>query len=88
MLGGSGSVLARWSSARAAQDEFIAFPGPIGGGVCLLLCIRLVGGFIGNTDKTLCWSAVCIASAGWDVAACASHRVEEGSPGEMSMVGE
>ena len=30
--------------------------------VCLLLCIRLVGGFNGNTDKTLCWSAVCAAS--------------------------
>jgi hypothetical protein len=22
----------------------------------LLLCIRLVGGFNGNKDKTLCWS--------------------------------
>jgi hypothetical protein len=30
--------------------------------VCLLLCIRLVGGFNGNADKTLCWSAVCAAS--------------------------
>ena len=30
--------------------------------VCLLLCIRLVGGFNGNTDKTRCWSAVCAAS--------------------------
>jgi hypothetical protein len=29
---------------------------------CLLLCIRLVGGFNGNTDKTLCWSAVRVAS--------------------------
>jgi hypothetical protein len=24
--------------------------------VCLLLCIRLVGGFNGNTNKTRCWS--------------------------------
>ena len=30
--------------------------------VCLLLCIRLVGGFNGNTNKTRCWSAVCVAS--------------------------
>ena len=32
--------------------------------VCLLLCIRLVGGFNGNANKTLCWSAVCAASGG------------------------
>ena len=32
--------------------------------VCLLLCIRLVGGFNGNKDKTLCWSAVSAASEG------------------------
>ena len=32
--------------------------------VCLLLCIRLVGGINGNADKTLCWSAVCAASEG------------------------
>jgi hypothetical protein len=46
--------------------------------VCLLLCIRLVGGFNGNTDKTLCWSAVCVASVsgrecavrGWVVGWC------------------
>ena len=32
--------------------------------VCLLLCIRLVGSINGNTNKTLCWSAVCAASEG------------------------
>ena len=30
--------------------------------VCLLLCIIRVGCFNGNTDKTLCWPAVCAAS--------------------------
>src|SRR5580658_549712 len=30
----------------------------------LFSCIRLVGGFIGNIDKTLYWSAVCAASGG------------------------
>ncbi len=29
---------------------------------CLYLCIRRVVGFISNTNKTLCWSAVCTAS--------------------------
>ena len=30
--------------------------------LCLLSCIRLVGCFNGNTNKTLYWSAVCAAS--------------------------
>ena len=50
-------------SLRSSQD----LPLPL-----LFLCIRLVGSFNGNTDKTLCWSAVCAASEGvWDVIACA-----------------
>ena len=67
--------------AKAGQEHLAMWPkmdiirhvvGSVAMFVCLLLCIRLVGGFNGNKDKTLCWSAVSAASEGvWDVIACA-----------------
>jgi hypothetical protein len=47
--------------------------------VCLLLCIRKGGGIIGNTDKTLCWSAVCTASE--EMGACAQIGMGTGYAG-------
>src|ERR1700710_1500325 len=47
-------------SLESSQDQ-------VSSHLCLLLCIRKVGCFNGNTDKTLCWSAVCAAS---DVLGC------------------
>ena len=58
MADASQEHLVMWTRADVIREV----AGSLAMFVCLLLCIRLVGGFNGNTDKTLCWSAVCAAS--------------------------
>jgi hypothetical protein len=58
MADASAEQLVTWSRESVVRE----LVGSMAMFVCLLLCIRLVGGFNGNADKTLCWSAVCAAS--------------------------
>ena len=60
MADASAEQLVTWSRESVIRELL----GSVAMFVCLLLCIRLVGGINGNADETLCWSAVCAASEG------------------------